>query len=249
MTCPVNPASGVNTTVDDAVSTVHVPSPATTFVVVVHEGAESPAPQILNDEPDTPVPVSFSKGDTTMSPSAAPVAVSAPELGDAGIWMVAVIEDEYVWPTRSVPVYEMGVATPAKFASGTNVTSPVPVSSVQVPSPGTVPVVDKQLGAVSAVSHNFMRAEDSPEPVSFASGVTDSACPIEPLMTSAEGLGATGELIVTDIVDDPHVVGGVAGAHVPATELHTTYDTGVAAPLNVVNGTNETDPADRVQVP
>jgi hypothetical protein len=94
-----------------------------------------------------------------------------------------------------------------------------------------------------------MRADDSPEPVSFASGVTDSACPIEPLMTSTEGLGATGELIVADIVDDPHVVEGVPGAHVPVTELHTTYDTGVAAPLNVVNGTNVTDPADRVQVP
>lgn len=94
MTCPVNPPWGVNTTVDEAASTVQVPSPATVFVVFVHEGAESPAPQILNDVPDTPVPVSFSKGATTMSPSAAPVALSAPEVGDAGIWMVAVIDDE-----------------------------------------------------------------------------------------------------------------------------------------------------------
>jgi hypothetical protein len=44
-------------------------------------------------------------------------------------------------------------------------------------------------------------------------------------------------------------VEGVAGAQLPATELHTTYDTEVAAPVNVANGTNETDPADKVQVP
>jgi hypothetical protein len=94
VTCPVNPGSGVNTTTEDAVSTVHVPSPATDIAVFVQEGAESPAPQILSDEPDTPVPVSFSNGDTTMSPAAVPVAVSAPEVGDAGTWMVAVIVDE-----------------------------------------------------------------------------------------------------------------------------------------------------------
>jgi hypothetical protein len=42
----------------------------------------------------------------------------------------------------------MGVVTPAKLNSGTNVTIPLEGSRVQVPSPGIVMVVEKQSGGV-----------------------------------------------------------------------------------------------------
>lgn len=53
----------------------------------------------------------------------------------------------------------------------------------------------------------------------------------------------------TDITADPHVDGGVAGAHVPLTVLHTTYDTDVAAPENVARGSNVIVVPLNVQVP
>ena len=94
VTIPVKPPSGVKTIVEDAGSMDHVPSPGTVLVVSVHAGATSTAPQSLSDEPDSPVPVSLRSGETRMSPPAAPVAVSALDVGDGGIWMVAVIDDE-----------------------------------------------------------------------------------------------------------------------------------------------------------
>jgi hypothetical protein len=94
VTIPVKPPSGVKTIVEDAGSMDHVPSPGTVLVVSVHAGATSTAPQSLSDEPDSPVPVSLRSGETRMSPPAAPVAVSVLDVGDGGIWMVAVIDDE-----------------------------------------------------------------------------------------------------------------------------------------------------------
>ena len=47
--------------------------------------------------------------------------------------MVALMVDENVAPTTSVPVYVIGVASPLNNARGTKVTSPVVVFSVHVP--------------------------------------------------------------------------------------------------------------------
>ena len=47
--------------------------------------------------------------------------------------MVALMVDENVAPTMSVPVYVIGVASPLNNARGTKVTSPVVVFSVHVP--------------------------------------------------------------------------------------------------------------------
>lgn len=67
-----------------------------------------------------------------MSPSLDPVAESG-EVESAVLVMVAVIVELNAWPTMSVAAYLIAVAVPAKDASGTKVTTPVPVSSVHVP--------------------------------------------------------------------------------------------------------------------
>ena len=46
-------------------------------------------------------------------------------VGSGGSPTVAVIVDETERPSESVTLYEMGVATPVKVGSGSNVTTPV----------------------------------------------------------------------------------------------------------------------------
>ena len=112
--------------------------------------------------------------------------------------------------------------------------------SVHVPSPVTVKVVERQEGAVSVGLHRYMRDADSPEPVSFESGLmlTFDAYEAEP--ESADATGAPGELTVTVIVEPAHDTAGVDGAQVPVIELHTAYLTGVVVPVNVTRGSNVT---------
>ena len=71
-------------------------------------------------------------------------------------------------------------------------------------------------------------------------------CPVNESMV---GAGAVGALTVTFIVDDPHVDGGVAGAHVPLIVLQIIYTIGVATPEKVTSGTNVTVVLVSVQVP
>ncbi len=140
----------------------------------------------------------------------------------------------------SVPAYTMAVAFPANVGSGTNVTSPVEVLRVHVPSPETATLVEKHCGAVSLTSHSLNRDAANPDPESFASGATERDCPIAPNRLSVMAAGVVGALTTTVSDDDPHVAGGIAGAHVPVTLLHTAYIRDVAVPENVTNGTNVT---------
>ena len=119
-------------------------------------------------------------------------------------------------------------------------TCPVDVLRVHVPSFGTATVVEKQLGADSLLSHNFIRDAERPEPTSFERGEIDNVCAMTPTISSSTGFGATGAFTVAVIVDNEHVSGGAAGAHVPDTVLQMTYEIGVAVPEKVESGTKAT---------
>jgi hypothetical protein len=163
--------------------------------------------------------------------------------------MVALMVDENVAPTMSVPVYVIGVASPLKSARGTKVTSPVVVFSVHVPWFAMTTEVERQFGAVSVASQRFMRAEESELPESFVRGRNVNMSPSCPVSESAVAAGAVGALTVTLKVDDPQDDGGVAGAHDPLIVLQMAYETGVAIPENETNGTNVTVVPVRVHVP
>ena len=163
--------------------------------------------------------------------------------------MVALMVDENAAPTTSVPVYVIGVASPLKSARGTKVTRPVVVFSVHVPWFAMTTEVERQFGAVSVASHRFMRAEDRELPESFVRGRNVNMSPSCPVSESAVAAGAVGALTVTLKVDDPHDDGGVAGAHDPLIVLQMAYETGVAIPENVTNGTNVTVVPVSVHVP
>jgi len=162
---------------------------------------------------------------------------------------VALIVDENVVPTMSEPVYVIGDVVPWKSASGINNTTPVVVFRLQVPSLAITTAVELQAGAVSDGSHKRIREGDNDVPWSFESGVKESIAPSWPDELSDWGDGAIGALTDTDITADPHVDGGVAGAHVPLTVLHTTYGIGVATPENVVSGLKVTVVPVNVHVP
>ena len=128
-------------------------------------------------------------------------------------------------------------------------TSPVVVFSVHVPWFAMTTEVERQFGAVSVVSHRFMRAEDRELPESFVRGRNVNMSPSCPVSESAVAAGAVGALTVTLKVDDPHDEGGVPGAHVPLIVLQMAYETGVAIPENVTSGTNVTVVPVSVHVP
>ena len=128
-------------------------------------------------------------------------------------------------------------------------TTPVEESKVHVPSLATTTNVELHAGAVSVGSQRRMRDAASDVPWSFKSGENASIAPSCPDAVSVSGAGAVGALTVAVSVDDPQVEGGVAGAHVPDTVLHTTYETGVATPENVTNGVKVTAVPERVHVP
>ena len=163
--------------------------------------------------------------------------------------MVALMVDENVAPTMSVPVYVIGVASPLNNARGTKVTRPDVVFSVHVPWFAITTEVERQFGAVSVVSQRFMRAEDRELPESFVRGRNVNISPSCPVSESAVAAGAVGALTVTFKVDDPQDDGGVAGAHDPLIVLQMAYETGVAIPENVTSGTNVTVVPVSVHVP
>lgn len=217
---PTKLVTGVNVTLPSETSTSHVPLLASVTDVCEQFGAVSLDEQIFTLVTSSPVPVSLVSGVTTMSPSLLPVAVSALALGAVGELTVAVICALNSWPTMSVAAYEI-VEVPAKFASGTNVTTPVDVLSVHVPLPDTVTLVDSQFGAVSLAAQSLSRDADVPDATSLLSGVIVNVTPTAPLALSATGAGVAGELTVTLIVALEHDDAGVLGAHVPETVLHT----------------------------
>lgn len=128
-------------------------------------------------------------------------------------------------------------------------TMPEVESNVQVPSFATTTEVELHAGAVSVGSQRRMRDAARDVPWSFESGENASIAPSCPDALSVCGAGAVGALTVVVSTDDPQVDGGVAGAHVPDTVLHTTYETGVATPENVTNGVNVTVVPESVHVP
>jgi hypothetical protein len=97
----------------------------------------------------------------------------------------------------------IGVAVPVNVESGTNVTTPVVVFTVYVPSPVTVSVVPVQLAVAVPVAHNLtvVRSRVAPDPA--ASPVTTSmtcAVLIEPLDVSLSAVGGGGTIGVSVLV-------------------------------------------------
>jgi hypothetical protein len=97
----------------------------------------------------------------------------------------------------------IGVAVPVNVETGTNVTTPVVVFTVYVPSPVTVSVVPVQLAVAVPVAHNLTVVESRVAPDPAASPVTTSmtcAVLIEPLDVSLSAVGGGGIIGVNVLV-------------------------------------------------
>jgi hypothetical protein len=87
-----------------------------------------------------------------------------------------VIVAEATWPKLSSTTYFTGVAVPANVGNGLNVTTPVVVLTVYVPSPETVNVVNVQVWRFVSVFDEQKRTEvaSNVAPVAAASPVSTS---------------------------------------------------------------------------
>jgi hypothetical protein len=97
----------------------------------------------------------------------------------------------------------IGVAVPVNVEIGTNVTAPVVVFTVYVPSPVTVSDVPEQLEFAVPFAHNLTVVRSSVAPLPAASPVTTSmtcAVFIEPLDVSLSAVGGGGMVGVNVLV-------------------------------------------------
>jgi hypothetical protein len=208
-------AAAANVTTPDARFNVYVPSPAIVTMLyvlplmtvvpahVVVPGvnkhvadAFSPVP-----EPSPPEPVTVAKdtelpGKTTF--------VSGVAVGpDGGATTVGVIVAAAFCPVESAITYLIGVAVPVNVAVGTNVTTPVVVFTVYVPSPVTVSDVPVQLAVAVPAVHNLTVVGLRVAPLPAASPVITSmtcAVLIEPLDVSLSAVGGGGMVGVNVLV-------------------------------------------------
>jgi hypothetical protein len=133
----------------------------------------------------------------------------------------------------------IGVAVPENVDSGTNVTTPVVVLTVYVPSPAIVSDVPVQLASAVPVTHNLTVAGSRvPEPA-VSPVNTSITCAVlnapDDVSLSAVGLPAAG-------TSPAATVGVIVAEAFDPKELATTYLIGVAVPVNVDSGTNVTTP-------
>jgi hypothetical protein len=145
--------------------------------------------------------------------------------------------------SESTATYRTGVAVPLKFASGTNVTTPVVVLTLCVPCPATFTDVAVQVGGLWPVPHSRTEVGDIVTPAggtSFANGLMLWDWPAIPLLVSVAGTTASGGL--TDAATCPDERWDKAS--------DTTYFTGVAVPVKVGKGSKVNVPlALAAQVP
>jgi hypothetical protein len=220
---PENVDSGLNVTTPVVVLTVYTPSPAT--VNVVNAAVSQLASLVPVTHSRTEVGSSVSLPPLAVSPtntsinwftSDAPVEVSLSAVGPlatatAPAATVGVIVAEALDPKEFATTYLIGVAVPANVDNGVNVTTPVDVSTVYVPSPAMVSDVAVHTESSVPVVHS--RTEDgiNVAPVPATSPVSTSiTCAVleAPEEVSLSALGATPQMAYNvmfsdGMIDDP----------------------------------------------
>jgi hypothetical protein len=152
---------------------------------------------------------------------------------------VGVIVAAAICPLLFSTTYFIGVAVPENVDNGVNVTAPVAVSTVYVPSPGTVSEAPLQLTSAVPVRQNLIDAGRR-EPLPAVSPVSTSiTCAVlnAPVEVS---LSAVGPLATATA--PAATVGVIVAEALDPKEFATTYLIGVAVPANVDNGVNVTTP-------
>jgi hypothetical protein len=161
--------------------------------------------------------------------------------GLGGAPTVGVIVAAANCPLLFATMYLIGVAVPENVDNGVNVTAPVVVSTVYVPSPGTVSESPLQLASAVPVKQNLIDA-GTREPLPAVSPVSTSiTCAVlnAPVEVS---LSAVGPLATATA--PAATVGVIVAEALDPKEFATTYLIGVAVPANVDNGVNVTTPVD-----
>jgi hypothetical protein len=159
--------------------------------------------------------------------------------GLGGAPTVGVIVAAANCPLLFATMYLIGVAVPENVDNGVNVTAPVVVSTVYVPSPGTVSESPLQLASAVPVKQNLIDA-GTREPLPAVSPVSTSiTCAVlnAPVEVS---LSAVGPLVTATA--PAATVGVIVADAFDPKEFATTYLIGVAVPANVDSGLKVTTP-------
>jgi hypothetical protein len=217
---PENVVSGLKVTTPVVASTVYTPSPETVNEVEVQLASAVPVAQ-SRTEPGTnvappPLAVSPTKMSITWSTFEAPVdvslsAVGVPAAGTSPAATVGVIVAEAIDPKELATTYLTGVAVPANVDSGVNVTTPVVVLTVYVPSPAIVSDVAVHNALSVPVAHSRTEEGTKVAPVPAVSPVSTSiTCAVfdAPEEISLSALGATPQIAYNvmfsdGMMDDP----------------------------------------------
>jgi hypothetical protein len=234
-------------------SIVQVPSPAITKVSLHTESdgstRQGPSPAPVR----RPVPVASADNpmtlvNATLAPCRTLFCCGVAD-GEVGGATVGVIVAEATAPNESLTWYVGGEETvPLNVGNGVNVTSPVVVFTVYVPSPATVSDANVQFGTDCVAPHR--RTLDATSVrfgslVSFDRTVIDCGVLYGPVEVSLTMLGATGGRTVGMSDADAQEAVGVNGAQPAPSWLHTMYVGGaVTVPVKLVAGVNVTMPVD-----
>jgi hypothetical protein len=217
---PENVNSGLKVTTPVVGSTVYSPSPVTVSDVPVQLASAVPVTHSRTDVGVNvaPPPLAVSPTNTSINwfTSDAPVevslsAVGVPATATAPAATVGVIVAEALDPKEFATTYLIGVAVPANVDNGVNVTAPVDVFTVYVPSPAMVSDVAVHTESSVPVVHS--RTEDgiNVAPVPATSPVSTSiTCAVleAPEEVSLSALGATPQMAYNvmfsdGMIDDP----------------------------------------------